>query len=407
MGYTKSAISGFSWHSALKVGAMAATLLKISVLARLLTPEDFGLFSLIVIALGLTEAATQTGVNVTIINSKRNVSYFISSAWVIAIIRGFLMGIVMLIIGLLMSRYYDEPQLAFLIALTALVPAIKGFINPSIVGMQKELKFFQDSLYRFSLIAIDVALAIVFGLMLKSVTAMILAMIGAAVFEVLISFIFFKDKPAFQYIHSRGKVILSNARGLSVTAALSYIHENVDDFIIGKIAGTHNLGLYHNAYSLSHKANYELAKAVQHSTFPVYAKINQDAVRLQRAFIKSAVGALVFVGLTSLPLLIFTEEIVLLILGDQWLSVIPLVPWLVMAGIIQSFTMIAYNLFLTKERYLVMNLHLLMTIILLVAFLLWFVPDMGIMGGAMAVAYSRLLTLPVIIVATIRLLRSR
>ena len=66
VGYTKKAISGFSWQTVLKLLQSGLTVLKVSILARLLSPEDFGMFSLITIALGIVEAFTETGVNFTI-----------------------------------------------------------------------------------------------------------------------------------------------------------------------------------------------------------------------------------------------------------------------------------------------------------------------------------------------------
>ena len=120
---------------------MGVVLFKISVLARLLSPEDFGLFSLVMIALGIIEASTETGVNLTIINSKQSLNYFLNTAWVIAIVRGFLIGILMVAVGLLMSNYFGEPELSWLVALAALVPVIKGFINPAIISLRRSYDF--------------------------------------------------------------------------------------------------------------------------------------------------------------------------------------------------------------------------------------------------------------------------
>ena len=86
MGYTKNAISGFSWQTLLKLIQNGLSVIKIFVLARLLSPNDFGMFSLITIALGLVEAFTETGINFTILQSKKSVRYFLDTAWVIAII---------------------------------------------------------------------------------------------------------------------------------------------------------------------------------------------------------------------------------------------------------------------------------------------------------------------------------
>src|SRR5690606_29201986 len=102
--------------------------------------------------------------------------------------------------------------------------------------------------YRFSLVAVDGLLAIVLAFFLKSVTALVLALIGAAIFEVVISFLLFPTRPRFQYVRSSGELIFRNAKWLSFTALFSYLLENLDNVLIGKLTSTSALGVYHNAY---------------------------------------------------------------------------------------------------------------------------------------------------------------
>jgi O-antigen/teichoic acid export membrane protein len=405
MGYTKNSMSGFSWQTILKIFSAAVVLGKIMVVARILTPSDFGIFALVAIALGLAESTTQTGINLTIIQSKRSIRYFIDTAWVISIIRGILIGIIMVVLGMFMSNFYNEQSLTILIAFAALIPIIKGFINPSIVLYHKNLQFFKDSAYRFSLVVVDSIFAIIFAILFKSVIALILAMLVAAIFEVLISFILFKEKPVFNYLSSRAKIIFSNARPLSVSAVLSYLNNNIDDFLLGRIIGTFNLGLYHNAYSLSHRANYDFAKSIHHSILPVFTKITDDLSRLKRAFMRSmAVTIIVVVGV-SLPLYIAPEFFVKLILGDQWLSIIPVLHLFVTAGIIHSISSTAYALFLAKKVYLPVNLHLSASLVILVPLVLFLAPIYGLFGAGQALIISRLLTLPIIGYYTLKLFK--
>jgi len=394
MGYMKNTIAGFSWQTVLKLLTMVIILVKTFFLARILTPSDFGLFALIAIALGIAEATTETGVNLTIIQSKRTIKYFIDTAWVIAIIRGFIIGIVMVLMGIGMSEFFNEPSLRVLIATAALVPVVKGFINPSIVLFHKNLDFFKDSLFRFVVILFDASIAVIIALTIKSVLALILALIISGLFEVFLSFIIFKDKPTFNYIPSRAKIIFSNAKGLSISAALSYINENIDDFLLGKIIGTYSLGLYHNAYSLGHKVNYDFAKSANHSILPVFTKIVTEADRLKNAFIKSiVVTSIITVGF-SIPLIIAPKFIVSLILGEQWLSITPHLYLFVIAGIIQSISIIFYALFYAKKKYSTVNFHLLITVIMLTTLLLLLPKQYGLQGAGIAIVLSRLITLP-------------
>lgn len=405
MGYTKNTISGFSWQTLLRISAMAITLGKIMVIARILSPNDFGVFSLIAIALGLAESSTQTGINITIIQSKRSIEYFLDTAWVIAITRGILIGILMVLLGIFMSNFYDEQSLTVLIALTALVPIIKGFINPSIVLYHKNLQFFKDSLYRFSLLFVEALFAIMFSVMLRNVSALIGAMLATAVFEVLLSFWLFRQRPAFNFIPSRAKVIFSNSYQLSISSILSYLNENIDDFIFARVAGTYNLGLYHTAYTLGHKANYEFAKSINHSILPIFTKISEDFNRLKNAFVKSLTATILLTTALSLPIFLFPEFVVHVILGDQWLAIVPALWLFVSAGIVQSISIILYSLFYAKKEYMPMNLHLLASVILLVVFLLTLGRTNGIVGAGQALLLSRMLTVPLLAYAALKVLR--
>ncbi len=403
MGYTKKTISGFSWQTILKALTTTLVLIKIMVLARLLSPQDFGLFSLVAITLGLAESTTQTGVNLTILQSKKSIKYFINTAWVISIARGFIIGIIMTIMGVLMSKYYHEPRLSLLIALTSLIPIIKGFINPSIISFYKNLKFFQDSLYRLSLLVIETIFAIIFAVIFKDVVALILAMLIAGLFEVFISFILFKEKPKFEYISSRAEVIFANTKGLSLSATLSYLNENIDDFLLGKIIGTHDLGLYHNAYALGHKANYEFAKSINHSTLPVFSKIANETTRLKKAFLKSMLVTILITLSISLPLLLFPNFIVKLVLGSQWLAIAPNLHLFIIAGLLQSITIIFYTLFYAKKNYKALNFHLFLTVTILVVTIKILAPTLGIVGGALALIISRSVTIPVLFYSTYKI----
>jgi len=397
MSYSKQAFSGFSWQTIMKLFAALISLAKISVLARLLSPDDFGLFSLTVIALGLSEAAAQTGINITILQSKKSVSYFLDTAWVISIARGFIIAIMMILIGFGLSHYFDNPQLISLISLTSLVPVVKGFINPYIISLRKNLKFFKDSLYRLSLILVEGILAIILGLLLKSVSAMIISMIGAAIFEVIISFTFFKLKPQFKYLKSRAQVIFNSAKWLSLSSLMGYLNDNLDDFIIGKLVGTYKLGLYHNAYALSHKLNYDLARSVHHGTLPVYTKIADDSQRLRKAILKTFVFIGLLLLITSVPVLIFPDFFVNLILGSQWLAVVPLIKWLILAGVIHSLVLIGYTLFLAKSAYRILNIHQFINLILTISLIIILGQSQGLIGAVKGLALGRVLSLPIII----------
>ncbi len=397
MHYQKHAIAGFSWQTLQKIFLTGLSFLKIFILARLLSPEQFGLFSLIMIALGTTESITQTGVNTTILQSKQPIKYFLDTAFVIAIIRGFVIGSLMIVMGYLMSNYYHEPALFPMIAVIALVPIIKGFINPAIVSWQKNFEFAKDSFYSSLRMTVEILAQIALAFLMHSVWALVLGVIVGAIFEVCLSFIMLQEKPVFHYIKSRGVAIFKNARWLSLSSLLSYLNDNVDDFLLGKIVGTHRLGIYHNAYALSHKVNYELSKSAYHGIMPIFNKMtqNDENLRLKRAFFKSFFATLAIVTLISVPLIFFPEFLVNFLLGEQWLEAIDILRILTLAGLVHTMANLCYALIIAKKKYLYLNAHMIVSLTLLISGIIILGNKYGLMGAVYAIFISRLISLPI------------
>lgn len=393
MGYTKKVIAGFSWDTLLKLSTYFLTIIKIYILARILSPSDFGVFSLVVIALGLSEAMTQTGINLTIIQSKHSVEYFLNTAWVIAIGRGFLIGVLMIVLGHLMSLFYNQPSLTMMVAVAALVPTIKGFINPYVVALHKKMLYSRDVLYKFFVQATLILGTLLLGLWLRNVYALILGMVLAALIETLLSFVIFKTKPQFEYVPSRARIIFDNAKWLSVGSFLHYLVENIDDFLIGAITNTHSLGLYHNAYSLTHKGSYDISKSVHYGTIPVYSKLVTEKSRLKNAFRKTLLSTTIITLLIALPIYFFNSEIVLFLMGQNWVESIPLIRPLIAAGVIQGFFMVCYTMMLAQQKYKLMNYHLLGTLILMTSSIIIGGRQTGLVGTVNGILYSRIVLL--------------
>jgi len=395
--YRKHAIAGFSWQTLQKIFTTGLSFGKIFILARLLSPEQFGLFSLVMIALGTTESITQTGVNITMLQAKQPIRYFLDTAFVIAIIRGFLIGSLMIVMGYLMSHYYQEPQLIPLITVVALVPIIKGFINPAIISWQKNFNFAKDSFYASLRLLVETSAQIALAFILQSVWALCLGVIIGAIFEVGLSFVMLKEKPVFHYIKSRGQAIFKNAKWLSLSSLLNYLNDNVDDFLLGKIVGTHRLGIYHNAYALSHKANYELSKSAYHGVMPIFSRMTQDneKERLKMAFFKAMFSTLGLVTLISLPLLLFPHFFVALLLGENWLEATEILRLLIVAGLVHTVANLTYSLIIAKKQYFYLNLHMIVSLILIVLGITILGKEFGLLGAVTGILAGRVLALPI------------
>src|SRR3989338_4919364 len=176
----------------LRIAGRGVTIIKTAILARILSPVDFGQFGAAALSLSLFEVLTETGVNQALIYSYKKTEELVNSAWTVAIIRGATISILIALSAWPVSIFFSDNNLIKLILLLALVPLIKGFINPMVVVFVKELQFEKEAMFRFSLLIIDGLTAVISAVFLKSAMAFVLAMIIAGAAEVILSFIYFK-----------------------------------------------------------------------------------------------------------------------------------------------------------------------------------------------------------------------
>lgn len=397
MSYRNAVITGVSWQAVLKILSFGLVFIKIAITARILTANDFGLFSLILISLGLTESFTQTGINTTLLQTKRSLSYFLDTAWVIAIVRGFIIGLAMILIGWALSQWYDNPTLFFLTGFASLVPVLKGFINPAIISWQKNLQFGADSWYRLSLVAVEVVITLIASLLLQSVLALLIGILLAAIWEVALSWIFLQQKPTFSYKSTRASEIFQNGKWLSFSAALDYLQYNLDNLLLGKTLGTELLGVYDRGYALTHKS-YDVVRSINHSTLPVFTKLQSEQNRIRTGNMRTLTPTigLLLVGLLVVSL--FPAQIIQVALGSKWLELTPVLSWLMIAAIVHSLASMLYMPLLATKKYWWLNAHLLVNVLTMIVAVWvgsnWF----GLPGAVIGLTLSRVITLPIIIV---------
>lgn len=399
MGYQQAFLQGVGWSGGLKLSSKVLTAVKLAILARLLRPEDFGLFSLVLVSLSLVEVFAETGINTVIVQSDKHPTHFLDTAWVISIVRGIVIAGIMLTISWPLQFFYQQDTLFPLVVIASIVPIIRGFINPGIVTLHKNLEFQKDTVYRFLLALTDVIASVILALMLRNVLALILGIIVHAVIDVILSYLFVSLRPRFKWNRIISKEIFQHTKWLNSFSVIDYLNKNIDDLIIGRILGVANLGFYRNAYAATQSGTAELGLSVIHASFPVYTKIKADKARLRKAFIKVVMA---FSGLLLVPTLLFIffpTLIVKILLGDNWLPLVPLLPILAIAGYIQGIFNIGTSLFVSQKQYRWMLCILTITLLSMVISIIPLSQAFGLKGAALSILISRIAPFPVFIVA--------
>ena len=97
MGYTKQALKGITWIGFFRVATRGISYIRIIILARILTPSQFGTADIALLILSITEVFTETGINIFLIQQKEKIDKYVNTAWIVSIIRGLLIALVIFI----------------------------------------------------------------------------------------------------------------------------------------------------------------------------------------------------------------------------------------------------------------------------------------------------------------------
>lgn len=394
MGFYKQTLKGVSWLGALRLITRGFTFVRLAILARLLTPGEFGLFGIATLVLAFLEIITETGINVFFIQDEGKLDEYLDTAYVISIIRGILISLLIIIITPLIARFFNAERSQPLLYFIALIPFIRGFINPSSVKFQKELEFNKEFYFRTGIFFADSLVAIITAIYLRSASSLVWGMIAGVIVEVLVSQLFIKPRPKYVFAFNKLKKVLDRGKWVTASSFLQYLFANTDSSVVGKLMNSTYLGYYQMAYKISTFPITEVSNVFYNVTFPVFSKFQNDKERLRRAFLKSTfVIALIAIPL-GLIIYLFAKEIVIIILGNEWMQVVAPLKILSIYGILRAVTAEFPAVFMALKKQELVTRITLVAVLGIGITIIPLVRKFGILGASYSALFGMILAIP-------------
>lgn len=396
MGYTRQAIKGFSWTAGIRIITRVFSLVKNVVIARILSPYQFGAFGIATLVLVFAEIVTETGINTFLIQNKEDTDKYISTSWLVSIIRGIIIFLVIITAAPFISSFFRNNDAAFLLILISFVPLLRGFINPSVIKFQKNLMFHKQFFYETSCFLVEALLSITLILITHKTEALVYGMLISTIFEIIISFLMVKPTPKLMFDLSIFRKVLGYGKWITVSTILNYFYQHGDDIVVGRILGSAPLGLYDMAYRISLVPLSDVSDVISNVTFPVYVRISNEKERLKKAFLKTLSGVILLTLPIGIVLFIFPREIISIVLGDKWISAAPALQVLGIFGFVRAISSFSQNIFLSIGKQNIFTLISLVGLTGLALTIVPFVATWGITGAALSALLGTSLTIPVI-----------
>lgn len=317
-------VAGLAWTSVSTVGRRILALLANIILARLLTPADFGLVAMAAVVLGLVDIFKDLGTGAALIQREQVSDALLSSVFWFNVVFGVLTTLAAVACAPFIALAYNEPRVAPVVAGMALSFLLSSMAIVQNSMLQREMQF--ATLTRIEVTAASVSYAVGIGAALlgHGVWSLVYVVLtNSALFLVLV-WIASRWRPGLQCSWAELRQVMRYSLNLACFNVFFYLAQNVDNLLIGRYLGSEPLGWYDLAYRLMTFPLQAISAVFGKVMLPYYARVQDNLPQFRRAFLRVS-GAIAFITFPlMLGLLALREPFVLTVFGPQWTPVIAL-----------------------------------------------------------------------------------
>jgi len=358
--------------------------------ARLLTPDDFGLFGMVATVVSAFAALTIVSLDHAILPShlaaeEEAAQRHLDVIWTAEVIRGLSATLLMAAAAYPAARFYGRTELTALLYVTALVPVARGLQNAGLVALRNRIEFGRLVWHELGAAVVGAVVAVTLAFAIGNVWALVAGQLAGVISGTILSYFLHPHRPRLVYDRDIYSELLRSGKYFTLIGVASYVTTSADNVAVGRLLGAETLGVYAVAYGLASLPAVTITAAVGRSTLPAYAGLaDAGSQRIKLAFSRSlAVGAAALVFVTA-PMLGLGPEIVAVLYGEKWVAAGTVLGLLSLVGLTRGLSVLISFLLLglNKPREVAVG-----KIIEVVVFLLLLYPltsRFGIAGAAYA-----------------------
>jgi PST family polysaccharide transporter len=336
MSLKQKTIQGIKWSAIAQFGKQGSQFVIVAILARILSPDDFGLLGMALVFIQFAMILGELGVSRALIQKNDLTDEHLSTAFWLNIIVGILLTIIFIAIAPLIACFYDKPLLTYVVRVLSVNFILASFTVIQQVILQKEMNFKPLMIRDIGAVITSGIIGIVCAFKGLGVWSLVFQFLSFTLFNGILLWTFSSWRPKLMFSLSHFKAIFVFSIHMIGFQIVHFFSRNIDYLLIGKFLGSEALGFYTLAYKLMLVPLQNISWVISRVIFPAFSKIQTDLIKVRMVYIRMTR----LVSLLTLPLMAFiftgTPEAVALFFGEQWIGAVPVIQTLCFAGMIQS-----------------------------------------------------------------------
>lgn len=291
-----------------------------SILARYITPDSYGLISMVAVVTNFVAIFKDVGLSIITIQKEHITESESSNLFWINVALSTALGVLVALFSPIVSWFYGRSELIGITIYMGIALAISGISMQHQALLKRNLRF--DSIFVINIASYFISLVVMVVMAIYGYEYTTLV-VGTLVQNILITLItFFCCRWIPQKYDKHTKIGSMVKFGINVTTFefVNYFTRNLDNILIGKYCGSEQLGLYSKAYQIVYMPINRIRAPINNVALPIMAKVSTDSQRLRRYFkIQTMILSIIVIPL-MMGIFSNARDSILLLFGENWLQ---------------------------------------------------------------------------------------
>ncbi|MDZ7795678.1 MAG: lipopolysaccharide biosynthesis protein [Candidatus Marinimicrobia bacterium] len=328
----EKAIKGVTWNLMERFGMQGLTFILGVILARLLTPEDYGLIGMMVVFFAVADVFVKSGLGQAYVQKKEVTDLDATTIFYTNLIISALLYVVLWFAAPAISRFYEQPALLDLTRVMGVIVIIHAFNVIQQAQVRRDLDFKRKT--KITIIATllsgiaGIGAAIgglgVWSLVIKNLSNALILTMGLWITSAW--------KPSLSFSLRSFREMFAFGVWILGSGILRKVFENIYKLVIGKLFPAAQLGFYTQSRNFQRIASEDMAMAVSSVAFPVFSQMQGNKVRMRQAMHRFLTHSMVIIMPLMVTLAVVAEPFVILLLTEKWAPMIPYLQLLCIVG---------------------------------------------------------------------------
>jgi polysaccharide transporter, PST family len=320
------------------------------ILARLLTPDDFGLVAIASSCIAFVGVVQDLGLNMASIQREEIGLRQISGLFWISAGSGLIFAVLLTLLAPTVAWLFGDQRLKALTAVFAVTIAVGGFQSPLIALMHRQFRF--KALAAIDILAgtTGVIAALIVACLTSSYWALVALPVVGSVTNLVCASLVCRFRPSAPSFEDDFRRLFKFGTGMFGYNISNYLARNADNLLIGKFCGGEELGLYDRAYRLLMLPLLQVLVPFGRVMLPLLSRLINEPHRYRAAYGESISLVMIATHPGIIFAVVFAGEVFRLLLGPQWEPAVPIFQWLGLCGLNQVMTSSLSWLLISQER---------------------------------------------------------